>query len=624
MSILEDLPLEILQNICDNVADSKPDLYSFSLVSRRCCLASNPQRFQTIHLPGDLTTLSDRLARWQNILKARSSFRCVRWLVVGGFLPCGSDSRNEKLISKTEDDLEDYDTGKFVCEPYYGNLTDEVDDGWKPLSRFIVRLSGLLNFVYSIRVFPPCLMDALRYIPNCRLHLHSFRLGSLVQPPHRPQDIDPYEYSLATCPQLYCIIVRHSSYTTEGLRNYNYEAAQLMATGLTPNLKRIRVIIRHPSLSREYVAAFRQPWVSWRGFFPNRPRQQQQQPLQPGHLDALSIGEGQVSDLRQWSKYITFSSLRTLKWNAESVSADMLRWASTRNFSSLKTLVLNLECFQPGSEQMDEVASALLRNIPPLHSLKLTGFFGQQTFQAILRHHTLYRLWLSSSPHTDVGQLVITAERASELVEHCLHLEEVSLLVPRSQGSKEEVLIYRLLGSIPGLKNLTLELDCTDLTIYTLSDSELEDDILSLELDKSLIRKRLINAAVDKTLALAIYQEIIQGKSGNVKPTLQCVKLHVTGAHGPGGGCGHPGLSGIINVIGCSWEIIRNPTRRDDCHDVVVVQEIGRRQMEERAEIFSDWGEFGIKLPELVFRELWPRKTGNWKTDWHSFPLVSI
>ncbi|KAF3480681.1 uncharacterized protein GIQ15_06028 [Arthroderma uncinatum] len=620
MPIFESLPLEILQHICNDVAaDCKLDLYNYSLVSRRCCLASNPQRFQTIRFP-DLTNLSDRLACWNDVLQARSSFTYVRWLIVGGFLPFGSDSRNEKLISTTEDDLEDYDAGTIVGGPYYGRLSDEKDDDWKPLSRFIMHLPRLLNFVYSaIGIFPPCLMDALRSIPNCRLHLHSFGLGSLVQPPDQPQDIDPYEYSLATCPQLYCVILQHSLYTTEGLRNYNYEATQLMAAGLAPNLKRVRLIIRRPGSSPEYVAALRQPWAPWQGFFPSRP----QQPLQPGHLNALGFGASQVTDIREWSKYITFSSLRTLKWDAEGVSTEMFRWLSTCNFSSLKTLVLNLEGFRIEYEQMDKVAGALLLNLPPLHSLKLTGVFGQQTFQAVLGHHTLYQLWLSSPPDTDAEQLVITAKRVSELAKCCARLEELTLLVPRSQGSKEKVLIYRLLGSLPGLRNLTLYLDCTDLTAYNLSDSELdeeEDDVLFPKLDKGLVRKRLINAAVDEPLALAIYREIIQGKPRNM-PTLQCVKLHVSGAYELASTRGHLGLSSIIDVIGRSWEISRNPTRRDDCDDVVV-QEVGRQEREERIKVWSEWNGSDI-LEELVFREIWPEETGDWKTDWHSFPLMS-
>ncbi|EFR00625.1 hypothetical protein MGYG_03631 [Nannizzia gypsea CBS 118893] len=546
-----------------------------------------------------------------------------------------------KLVSESEDDLEEdleedlEDHGSAVVNggPFYGGLPNDEYIGkyWEPLARFLVQLPRLLDFVYSFVDLPaPCLMDALRSIPNCRLHLHNFGLKSLVQPEGQPQDIDPYEYSVATCPQLYCILTRCSDYTEDGLRNYNGEAARLLAAGLAQNLKRVRVIEFYPGTGLGHTNTFNGPRVGWQGFFPNSPQKTQTQPLRPGYLDALSVRPWPPANLEEWSKYVEFSSLRTLKWNCHAPSTNMYRWMSTCDFSSLKTLVLNVESYGSECKQMDEVAGVVLRNLPPLNSLRLTGLFGQQAFQAIVQcHNTLRRLSLFAEQLPDADRLRITAENARELAENCAQLEELSLQVPRSQGNKEEVLIYRSLGSILSLRYLTIYLDCSEVATYGLSDSDVEEyynDVQYPKLHKLLIREAMINAAVDEQLARAIYQEIENGSSNNGKhPALQCVKFYVTGAGEFNEYYGNIYITPVVRSIGRSWELIRNPSRRDDSADVVAIQELDREAREafdKETKEFRRWNGV-MDIQELVFREIWPEKTRSWQTDWHSFPLMT-
>ncbi len=74
---------------------------------------------------------------------------------------------------------------------------------------------------------PQPVLAAIHAAGACRLHIHRFRLDSLVV--HRtghPQviDIDPDDYALATSPALYSVVVEVRSYETDGQLNYNGEA----------------------------------------------------------------------------------------------------------------------------------------------------------------------------------------------------------------------------------------------------------------------------------------------------------------------------------------------------------------------------------------------------------------
>lgn len=56
------------------------------------------------------------------------------------------------------------------------------DEPWLPLARFIGRFPALVDFVWGFRIMPrPVLLD-LHAAGPCRLHMHCFRLSSLVVP----------------------------------------------------------------------------------------------------------------------------------------------------------------------------------------------------------------------------------------------------------------------------------------------------------------------------------------------------------------------------------------------------------------------------------------------------------
>jgi hypothetical protein len=106
------------------------------------------------------------------------------------------------------------------------------------------------------------------YAIGCRLHIHCFRLRSLVQHRERPQPIDPDDYALATSPSLSSIVVSDSSFDDNGDVSYNKEALMRMVAGTAPRLAHVQMLYDRAGdslLSRE---AIRLGKPAWSGFFP--------------------------------------------------------------------------------------------------------------------------------------------------------------------------------------------------------------------------------------------------------------------------------------------------------------------------------------------------------------------
>jgi hypothetical protein len=157
-------------------------------------------------------------------------------------------------------------------------------DGWLPLQTLVGQLSGLCDLTWScVTQFPPCLLETLHVsIPQCRLHTMAFSLSSLFYNANQPNDIEAYDYELATSPCLSSILVPVSR-NTHGTTDYNSDEAIELATGLTPNLVNVHLIFPGPELayvpsrtrsgSHTLVISHPIPPVrpQWRGFFPNRP-----------------------------------------------------------------------------------------------------------------------------------------------------------------------------------------------------------------------------------------------------------------------------------------------------------------------------------------------------------------
>jgi hypothetical protein len=118
----------------------------------------------------------------------------------------------------------------------------------------------------------------------------------------------------------------------------------------------------------------------------------------------------------------------------------------------------------------------------------------------------------------------------------------------------------------------------------------------------------LINIAVDEPLARAIFGVIIADGS-----PLERLKLEVGDTY-------HVYLEDFREIMGQKWLCVRVPGRSTAASDKILVQECGvqrRKQLERDGE----WKNLNPDEFLSLFHRVWPETTGDWKRDWHSFPL---
>jgi hypothetical protein len=89
---------------------------------------------------------------------------------------------------------------------------------------------------------PPQILSAL-HARDCRLHMHGFRLRSLVQQRHIPHAISADDYAPATSPSLYSIFTQVRSFSDDGRDeckiDYNEDALIRMISGAAPRLAHV-------------------------------------------------------------------------------------------------------------------------------------------------------------------------------------------------------------------------------------------------------------------------------------------------------------------------------------------------------------------------------------------------
>ncbi|KAM5464243.1 hypothetical protein MauCBS54593_007062 [Microsporum audouinii] len=618
MATPEGLPLEVLQQICGYVAsDYRPSLYDFALVCKRWSVASNAIRFQRIRLTiKSHAKLSEDLDHWNNVLHSTSSFRSIRRLEIEGELPAEGSmwvvnrrERSKNCMVDRDDEFESMQYTDYRTLSELPEVTMELDKYWRPLAHFVVQLRALQDLIFNCtNQFPPCLLDVSHHIiPNCRLHLHSFGLRNLYSYKGWQRDLDQYEYALATSPSLYCITLLYEGGDPDRLINYHDLAIARMSEGLAPNLRHIRVIVH--SLSK-IMYNRRTEQRPKRDIFPNNTPN----PDSYGELHTIKFSGILFGGLQQWNEHIAFSALKELILDTM-MDPYSLREASTYNFRSLKTLFLRLD-----SDNLDEnafldgAACVFLQSLPPLNVLKLTGNFSHETFKAILGHHrSLQRIWLSPQRKSHLASFgldfTLSLDRIRELTSQCLQLRTVSLLIPRTLGDSQEVNIYRALGSLPRLKDLSLYLDC-----FCHAEPYMGAAISNDKPENfAVIKNILMNAALDETLARAIFQEVYRTQSTLGLPVLQRLRVQAVGVRL--GESTPEDLRNILDVTSCGWAIIMNPTHRDGCREITAQQHRPRHIT-------------GALNPKFIiyqkaFRSVWPAKSDTWQTDWHSLPLAT-
>ncbi|KAF3491176.1 uncharacterized protein GIQ15_00693 [Arthroderma uncinatum] len=602
MADIERLPLEVLEDICEFVAseDDWASLCGFSLTNRRFCDAANKQRFREIRfLITNRKELHSSVNRWNTVLESGCYFAYVRRLVLYDEAPV--QSFESGMLEDPADENIDILSGQSPCSIFdkmyeRNQWTLREEEAWEPLAQLISRLPGLTDLIYNyIKLFPQCLLDVLhRKLPRCRLHIYTFCLESLYRFPDCPYNIEPYEYTLATSPNLYSIFVPHF-YFRSPLVDHNYEAALLLASGLAPNLKEIylKTIQEYPLVNRSV------PRPTWHGFFPDRP----QPTIGFGKIEKLGFSSGALMDnqgLEAWNNNTSFSQLRTLVLKGD-ITMDTFKLAGKCEFNSLETLALDLSLLSEEYDrhELDATGSSFLKSLShPLKSLNLPGSFSTKTLQAVLDSHGshIQRLRLSSSPKKK-WPFTLSAAMINKFSLRCLKLEEFTLIVDRTMGSQDEIAVYRALGTLAKLKHLVIYMD-----------------FWGPQIDGSFNHGMMINSAIDRPLAQSIFHTIItaadQGKSA-----LRSLKIHWNRARYQWEHLRDREYADVALVLQRHWLCTRSRDGSGKLH----VKELGSMKRE-RIETINRHPE-PPKAYEETFRDLWPKTRAHWSDDWYSFPL---
>ncbi|KFZ02497.1 hypothetical protein V500_00163 [Pseudogymnoascus sp. VKM F-4518 (FW-2643)] len=639
-SPLEDLPLIVLENICAYLA--------------QC--GSAAQRFCQIRLTvRGRNELQDDLRRWSQVLSIGGRFRCVRRLKIlggpkiqeegGGVLqesPGATVSEQDEggEEEKQDDNIQDYFEMHDFCKPSKSGIKFWEDDmpllhdedsteAWQPLAGLIGQLAGLQDLVWAYRSrLPRCILSVADAM-SCRLHMHSFYLSSLIQHRDHLRDVDPDEFALATSSCLYSIVVPFHNWDSDGNLDYNREAVLRMVAGAAPRLTHVWMRLCRPGNSIAFMEAFRTPKPAWSGFFPGTAMADEHV---LGSLQSLFIDSGlSHTAISSWSCHTDFAKLRrlTIHWGAESSgntnSSGVVTLLQTLReialgggFKSLNTLVLSIP--HANARPMQDALIQLLEHLNPLDILDLTGFIGKETLEpALIRHGGIlrklrvipYRAYGTLRPMVEFSEAVI-----QRLVELCPNLEQVEFPINRTHSDGRETGIYRALGGLSRLKDVSLKLEFSVGTIERneeddeeIQDDEEEDELIYRmftgdNLPLADIQDGFNNGAIDSSLALSIFNLISSGGS------LRHLRLQIERTMGPGSDDGE--LNYMLAWIGRNWVC------EQDDRGKVSVRELGKKK---RIMIEEELPYLEESHYLTAWNNTWPQKSSNWWENWKSLPL---
>ena len=644
---LNDLPAETLARICEYVSDShRPTLRDLALANKRLHAAAAIYLFRTIRfLVQYPQRLQQDVQECIDILQRNSSLRNVRCMVLVGQMRSSQEEGHQRENLSTESkiksffeqqDDEDYGAGygaEFEAGDKSPTIVYEENRHWQPIADLARQLPGLTDIFYSCSdQFPPCLLDALHATsPISRLHTSTFKLRSL-----HDDFLDHHEHRLITSPCLSTIRVKYDPmYDSDGIEDYNEDALVRIIRGVAPKLRAVYAYPKGAPASLPLERAMKTPRKPWKGF--SFESETVSSPV--GSLRYLRlglVGDPSIQFAKALSACTDFDMLHTLeleRGNDESALEHLV----TCRFPSLVSFSLRFQMDnynESCSEQYSETANTILRALPGLSRLKVSGAIRRANFDTIMDCHGRTLRTLSITTCRRPGWLRISRAEATQLSKSCPRLDELKLRITRSLGDKAEVAIYRRLGKIATLRSLSLTLDVSQTELFPDSDDGADEpptppndpafddfdqkiydvsDYAFLKPRVGHVRRALMNSALDEALCRAIFQSISSAKPER-SVLLDQLKLHIEG----GGNFGHAsaGISQITEEISHDWLVTRSP--RDSSRHMLHVDDLGP--------VDKSWSKPGESLPPKlgsIYRKIWPSKLADddWRNDWHSWPL---
>ncbi|KAF2100240.1 hypothetical protein NA57DRAFT_54336 [Rhizodiscina lignyota] len=511
----------------------------------------------------------------------------------------------------------------FVMDGKSDNREDALE-AWNPLIYLLPKFQRLSDLIYNCdSKFPPQLLDTVsQHHPECKVHLRSFRFKSLNEPV-----TDPDELALAQSPLLHSLSIKCTYRDSRGVDDFNGDAA-IRTVALAPNLKHVRILGCRPASSPQLQRARNIPRGEWKGFIP---------PVdifKKAHLLSLSFCayDDRLSrkKLDLWEKHIHFNSLQRMQFSVS--DSTILRDMMINNqLASLEELCITLEC-QKTDETFKDVAESFFVALNPLKVLKVGGTLHRELVMKICEQHGGALHELSFTPYEDGYGMAGPPLRFNEddfgaIANTCHILREIKITIRRSMGNRQETECYEALGKIRTLREVNLQLDCTNAQNPGQPLAEWDEfnrmrSDTGMRLANGHLECAIINSAVDETLVRSIWDIISENN-----PKLQ--SLRVTPHGGSGFGNSHPGdLMTIVHNLSRTFFLSRSETDENklDVFELTIEtrENYDRSQREHEKIMLEKWGNRGLNGASWkVFQHLWPfsEETEDWREVWSSRPL---
>lgn len=648
-TFLDGLPPEILQKIVQHLDEAyPPSVQAFSCVNTALYSAATPLLFRTIRIsvscrddfPQDILKYAQKYTRQ---LQHAANFRHVRRLVIDDDYTRFSISAKERGRGghcTFDGYLDQFGCSELMADNLPPESVNETNDPWRPLADLIKQLPSLTDLLYSCASqFPPCLLETLHAsLPQCRLHLNTFKLRSFSAP-----QIDSYELMLLTSPCLYSVRAAYDEmggFDSDDVSAHYGEAIMCLAAGLAPNIKEVHA---HRLTTGAHIPNEKN-WLPWKGFVREKGERRDSSIGSLQYLRLFDYLPISKQEMEEWGAHTDFSLLHTL--NLETfVGKDALNVLTINaNFSSLAALALN---FRPEygrrlhTVDYYESAKHFLHSLPPLSTLALSYWHRDLYLDFLTDRHGSRLCELLISPCMDQR---LTSEDVSLITENCPQLENLTITIPRSRGDAAEVTFYRALSSLPRLQYLDLTLDASDPAVLIYDDAveafdpddpdgpEPPNDPVFDDFDQDTcggtkqwyrfprnghVRYALTNGALDEPLACTFFRIISRKPTGSL--SLKRMTVRAKGAGNFATLKSRGNFQEVMQHLTRAWRVERNP-RDDHCDDLVA------REVEVDMAQRKYW-HFGKMEPwlERIFRRIWPGKDGrsDWWKDWYGLPLAA-
>ncbi|KAG2418918.1 hypothetical protein HFD88_002021 [Aspergillus terreus] len=632
ISRLEDLPADILRQIHDYLDDEHPQsLLNLALTSKRCYISAayRLHRELRLSLSGCLDATDDDVRKCVRRLHDMFLLGYVRRLVIfcdkveDPKEPCETRFlyRSDRVFNEASYDetfLGPEQLELFDSEPVF-----KVNLSWGPLAEFIKKLRNLRELVFdAFEQFPGCLLESLHQSqPACKLYINNFQLKS-----SRTGRISGYERKLVTSPCLHGIRVMYDETDKHyPMSKSNARSIAKLLTKLSPNLE--IVIMRdvgQASTRRNLLRGMRPGNGCIRGSLRTLTLGMHRELDWNPHAKLPKLTKNVIMN---WGAITDFTCLETLNL-LDRVDLEAVTLLERCSFPSLKSLALSFGQTRPSRRWIIKLQH-FFTNISSLSTLRLSEWSGFFPLHASLGHHTgLTTLLISPTPGA-----CLEAIDLQYLSTNFLSLVELSIPIQRTRGSLSEVSEYKMLGALPNLRYLKLELCTLPKVILEnpwhrrtylrvnrrwgqfrrerlVDHDNSNHEYHRTELRKGHIMDILTNSAVDEPLACSIFQAISSAKPHNAVP-LERLRLEVSSLANVEG----PILRKILRTISPLWCIQRVQSEKG-CFAT-------SKETDDQAHATDTmYTETASETYEAILRYVWPPiENSVWRDHWKSVPL---